>query len=151
MPQPVQVGTILLKELPPMPPVIQLETEPFSGSWSLVKSCYSFALDQNIHAAGWNFFFMAPEIRGMFLGPLGAKNIRKALKRILSRVKQQHFNALEVTGIVTKRFLGIPYTVVTTHSCHIQRGYSLESVGGPHTFHPHKEWTPIRGMGIVKA
>jgi hypothetical protein len=148
MPQPVQVGTILVKELPPMPAVIQLETEPFSGSWSLVKSYHSFALDQNIHAAGWNFFFMAAEIREMFLGSSRAINIEQALKRILARVKQQHFNAIEVTGIVTKRFLGVSYTVVTTHSRHIQRGYRLESIERHHTFHPHKEWTPIRGMEL---
>ena len=50
---------------------------------------------------------MAAEVKVMFFGALGAKKIQNALKRILEKVKRQHFNALEVTEIVAKRFLGV--------------------------------------------
>ena len=73
----------------------------------MVKRLDGFALDRKIHAAGWNFFFMAGEIKAMFLGALGARNIRNAMRRILAKVKRRHFNGLEVTGIVAKHFLGI--------------------------------------------
>jgi len=86
-----------------------------------------FALDRKIRASGWNFFFMAAEVRAMFFGALGAKKIQNALKRILGKVKQQHFNSLEVTGIVAKRFLGVPYTVVSAHSRHVQQSCYLDS------------------------
>ena len=46
-----------------------------------------FALDRKIHAVGWNFFFMAGEVKVMFFGALGAKKIQNALKRILVKVK----------------------------------------------------------------
>jgi hypothetical protein len=43
------------------------------------------------------------------LARLGAKKIQHALNRILGKVSWQHFNGLEVTGLVAKRFLGLPY------------------------------------------
>jgi len=53
----VQVGFILIQESSPRNPI--LESDPYSGNWSLVKALDRFALDRKIHAAGWNFFFMA--------------------------------------------------------------------------------------------
>ena len=86
-----------------------------------------FALDRKIHAAGWNFFFMAAEVKVMFFGSVGAAKIQNALKRILGKVKQQHFNGLEVTEIVARRFLGVPYVTVSAHSRHMQQSCYLDS------------------------
>ena len=127
MPQEVQVGTILMKESPVMTQFFELESEPYSGNWSLIKALDGFALNRKIHAAGWNFFFMATELRVVFLGALGAKKIQNALNRVLGKVKGQNFNCLEVTGIVAKRFLGMPYTMVSAHSRHIQQSIYMES------------------------
>jgi hypothetical protein len=130
MPQEVRVGTILMSEWPPFLgldlPSQGLESEPYSGRWSVVKALDGFALDRKIRAAGWNFFFIASEIRVMFLGSLGAKKIQHALHLILGKVSRQHFNGLEVTGIVAKRFLGLPYTVVSAHSRHVQQSCYLD-------------------------
>src|SRR6201982_1347456 len=122
------VGTILIDERPLITQLLGLESEPYSGNWSVVKTPDGFALDRKIHAAGWNFFFMAAEVKVMFFGALGAKRIQKALTRILGKVKQQHFNSLEVTGIVLKRFLGVPYTTVSAHSRHIQQSCLLDGI-----------------------
>jgi hypothetical protein len=127
MPSAVQVGTILIEEWPLMHQLPGLESEPYSGNWSLVKVLDGFTLDRKIHASGWNFFFMAAEVKAMFIGALGAKKIQNALQRIVGKVKQQHFNGLEVTGIVVKRFLGVPYTVVSAHSRHVQQSCYLDS------------------------
>jgi hypothetical protein len=127
MPSNVQVGTILMKEWPQMTQLLGLESEPCLGNWSLVKAMDGFALDRKIHAAGWNFFFMAAEVKVTFFGALGAKKILNALQRILAKVTGQDFNCLEVTGIVAKRFLGVPYTTVSAHSRHIQQSCSLDS------------------------
>jgi hypothetical protein len=61
----------------------------------------------------------------MFFGALGAKSLQNALRRMLEKVKPLHFNCLEVTGIVAKRFLGVPYTVVSAHSRHVQQSCYL--------------------------
>ena len=126
MPATVQVGSILMKKWPVTMQSLGLESEPCSGSWSLVNVLDGFVLDRRIHAAGWNFFFMAGEVKGMFFGALGAKKIQSALRRILEKVRKQDFNSLEVTAIVAKRFLGVRYTVVTAHSRHLQRSCYLD-------------------------
>lgn len=137
---PVHVGTILVEDLPLMTQTMQLETEPFSGNWRMVKYCDSFTLDRKIRAAGWNFFFMAARVQVMFLGPIRSNKLKDALKRLLKKTKQENFNGLEVTEITTKHFLRIPYTIVSAHSCHIQRENGLESVAKRHAFHKAAAW-----------
>ena len=126
MPPTVQAGAILIEGWPLMTQVLGLESEPYSGNWSLVKVLDGSALDRKVRASGWNLFFMAAEVKTMFFGALGAKKIENALKRILEKVKQQHFNGLEVTEIVAKRFLGVPYTIVSAHSRHVQQSCYLD-------------------------
>jgi hypothetical protein len=138
MPQEVQVGTILMSRWPPL---FALASESYSGHWNLVKALDGFALDRKIRAAGWNFFFIASEIKVMFLGSLGAKKIEHALHRILGKVSRQHFNGLEVTGIVVKRFLGLPYTVVSAHPRHIQQSCYLDSAEVRQSSQRDAEWT----------
>jgi len=93
----------------------------------VVRGLDGFALDRKIHAAGWNFIFMAAEVKVMFFGALGTKKIHNALRRILAKERLQNFNCLEVTGIVAKRFLGLPYAIVSAHSRHIQPSCYLEN------------------------
>jgi hypothetical protein len=130
MPQTVQVGSILVKESPLMPELLGLEIERYSKNWNLVSTLDGFALDRKIRGAGWNFFFMAAEVKAMFFGALGEKKIQSALHRIFGKVRRQPFNALEVTGIVRKRFLGVPYTIVSAHSRHIQQSCYLNEEKG---------------------
>lgn len=115
--------------------------ERYSENWDLVGLLDGFALDRKIHGAGWNFFFMAGEVKTMFFGAVGTKNIEKALHRIFGKLKQQPFNALEVTGIVTKRFLGVPYTVVSAHSRHIQQSCYLNEQKERCTNEEKEQWT----------
>jgi hypothetical protein len=123
MPQDVRVGTILMSEWPQL---FGLESEPYSGHWSVVKALDGFAIERKIRAAGWNFFFIASEVKVMFFGAVGAKKIQHALHRILGKVAHQHFNGLEVAEIVPKRFLGMPYAIVSAHSRHVQKNCYLD-------------------------
>lgn len=127
MPADIQVGAILIEECPHMTQLFDLKSDPYSGKWSQVRAGDGASLDHKIHAEGWNFFFMATEVKTMLFGALGASKIQNALKRILKKVTEQDFNCIEVTGIVAKRFLGIPYAIVTAHSRHIQPSCYLDS------------------------
>jgi hypothetical protein len=69
---------------------------------------------------------MAAEVKGMLLGAIGAKNIQSALQRMLEKLRPLNFNCLEITGIVSKRFLRVPYAVVSAHSRHIQQSCYLD-------------------------
>jgi hypothetical protein len=122
----LKVGTILIEDRPLITQLLGLDSEPCSGNWSVVKVLDGFALDRKIRAAGWNFFFIAAEVKVTFFGALGTKKLQNALKRILVKVKHQNFNGLEVTGIAAKRFLGVPYVTVSAHSRHIQRSCYLD-------------------------
>ncbi|MGD0567750.1 MAG: hypothetical protein ABSA78_05040 [Candidatus Sulfotelmatobacter sp.] len=136
----IQVGTVLMNEWPGMAQLLQLETEPCSGDWSLIKTLDGVALDRKIQAAGWNFFFMAAEVKVMFFGVPGAAKIQNALRRLLAKVKPQHFNGLEVTGIVASHFLGVPYVTVSAHSRHMQQGCYLNSSPARQTLQDNAEW-----------
>jgi len=140
MAQNVKVGTILMKEWPGMPQLIGFETEPCFGEWSAVKALDPFALDRKIHAAGWNLFFMAAEVKAMFFGSLKAAKVQSALQRILAKVKRQHFNGLEVTAIVARHFLGVPYVTVSAHSRHMQHSCNLDSAEVRQTSQHNAEW-----------
>jgi hypothetical protein len=122
----LKVGTILIEERPRITKFLELESESCSGKWSVVRGLDGFALDRKIHAAGWNFFFMAAEVKVMFFGAPGTAKIKNALHRILAKVRLHNFNCLEVTGIVANRFLGVPYTTVSAHSRHIQQSCYLD-------------------------
>jgi hypothetical protein len=136
----VQVGAILMKDWPGMKKLLGLQSEPYSGPWTLLKALDVSDLDRKIHAAGWNFFFMASEVKVIFLGSLGAAKVQHALKRILDRVEQQHFNGLEVTAIVTRHFLGVPYVTVSAHSRHMQQSCCLDTAVARQSFQRDAEW-----------
>ena len=139
MPSAVQVGTILMKAWPGMPQLILFEPEPRLGEWSMAR-VDALTLDRKIHGAGWNFFFMAAEVRTMFFGSVSASKVQGALKRILAKVKQEHFNALEVTAIVARHFLGVPYVTVSAHSRHLQHSSNLDSAEIRQTSQVAAEW-----------
>ncbi len=140
MPAAIQVGAILIEEWPRMTQLFGLKSDPYSGKWSLVQALDGVSLDRRIHAEGWNFFFMATEMKAMFFGALGANKIQNALKRILGKVTGQDFNCIEVTGIVAKRFLGVPYAIVTAHSRHIQQSCYLDSPEARRTSQRDAAW-----------
>jgi len=140
MPLIIQVGTILMKDWPGMPKLAGFETEPGWAQWNIVKVPDAFTLDRKIHAAGWNFFFMAAEVKAIFFGSLTAAKVQSALKRILAKVKPQPFNGLEVTAIVTRHFLGVPYVTVSAHSRHMQHSCNLDGTDARQTSQDNAEW-----------
>jgi hypothetical protein len=154
MPAIIQVGDILINEWPPMTPFQGVESEPYSGKWSVVTVLDGFALDRKIRASGWHFFFIAAEAKAMFIGAVGAKKVEKAIKRILRSVANEHFNGLEVTGIVAKRFLRVPYAIVSAHSRHVQQNCYLDSIETRRTSDRDAEWArdgcapPGRGVEL---
>jgi hypothetical protein len=120
----------LVKKSLLMPELFGLDIENYSGDWTMIKDLDCFALDCRIRSAGWNFFFMAAEVEAMFFGAVREKKIQNALHRVFGKVRQQPYNALQVTGIVRKRFLGVPYTIVSAHSRHIQQSCYLNAQNG---------------------
>ena len=140
MPSTVEVGTILMREWPGMPTLIGVESEPLFEGWSTVKVQDTSPLDRKMRAVGWNFFFMATEVKAMFFGSLSATKIQSALRRILAKVRPQHFNGLEVTELVARHFLGVPYVTMSAHSRHLQQSCNLDSAEARQTSQHNADW-----------
>jgi hypothetical protein len=126
----IQVGTILMADRPVLAQALGLQSQPYSANWLIVDALDGSAMDRKIDAAGWNFFFMAAEVKVMFFGAIGAKRVQNAMQRMLEKVKPLNFNCLEVTAIAAKRFLGVPYTLISAHSRHIQQSCYLDGADG---------------------
>jgi len=107
--------------------MLSMESERFLPGWRMVKNLDRQALTRAIEGANWNFFYLAGEIRTTVFGREGVGTLRRAVKRILAKQEDQsfRFNALEITKIASKWFLGIPLLRVTAHSRHIQLGIAL--------------------------
>ena len=118
-------GTILIKEDTCLPANLSIESETFLPRWRVVKSVDRSALARNIEGVNWNFFYLAGEIRATVLGRNQPRTLRRAVKCVLAKQEGQKFNSLEITKVVSKRFLGIPFMRVTAHSRHIQQGIGL--------------------------
>jgi len=117
--------TIFIKEGTPLPANLPIESEAFLPGWKVVKNLDCSTLARNIEGANWNFFYLAGEIRATVLGRDRSGTLRRALKCVLAKREGQKFNSLEITKVVSKRFLGIPFMSVTAHSRHIQQGIGL--------------------------
>jgi hypothetical protein len=125
MAETIKTGTILFKNGTFLPDALQFDSEPCATGWRLVKDLDGYGLDRKIRDAGWRFFYIAGEIKAIVLGFEGQKSVRRAVKRLLARLKSEKFNSLEMTRLVSKRFLGVPYVSVSACSRHIQESLIL--------------------------
>jgi hypothetical protein len=125
MPDTIKSGTILIKDGTLLPADLLVESEMYAPSWKAVKSFDGFGLDQKINEANWSFFYLAGEIGATVLGRDRSGTLRRAVKRVLAKQEGQKFNSLEITKVVSKRFLGIPFMSVTAHFRQIQQGIGL--------------------------
>ena len=137
---PIQVGAVLIDESPRIAQLVRFESEPYLGNWRLVKGLTGFSLDRMSRLSGWNFFFMATEVKAIIFGALGTSKVHNAMTRILQKVRGQHFNSLEVTAIEERRFLGVPYAVVSAHSRHVQQSCYLDSAEARRTSQRDAAW-----------
>jgi hypothetical protein len=119
-------GTILIRENTLLPPGLTIEGEIFLPGWRVVKNLDGSALARNVEGANWNFFYLAGEMRATVLGGDDRSGtLRRAMKRVLAKQEKQ-FNSLEITKVVLKRFLGIPFMLsIAAHSRHIQQSTCL--------------------------
>lgn len=139
----IAVGTILMEDRPAITQALDLESESFCGGWGMLKTIGAPALELKVGAAGWRCFFLAGEVKATVFGSLAVQNGQRALRRILSKVRQQNFNCLEVTRISESSFCGLPYTTVAGHSRHIQLGWILQDAKERHNAQTDADWARV--------
>lgn len=121
----IQAGAILIKEGTILPESLHVECDPYSKGWLLVRNLDGGELDQKTTKAGWNLFCMAVEIKAAVFGFDKEEAQRRTVHRILTNLKREKFNCLEITQVAAKRFLGLPYVTVSAHPRHIQESSVL--------------------------
>ena len=127
MPNQVQPGTMMVRQSVILQS-LGVESEPYCENWRSLSVRDSSCLDHKVRAAGWNLFFMAGELRAVVPAWGGQNSLRRGVKRLLAQTLLQDFNCLEVSHILRKRFLGIPYVSIAAHPRHIQEGRQIQSV-----------------------
>jgi hypothetical protein len=115
----IKSGTILIEGGATLPKALSLQTSPYSSGWTVVTSSRS-EFEKDINLAGWTFFFLAGNIEATVFGFDKQKAVRTAIDRIITDVKAQDCNCLEITQVKMKSFLGLPYACVSAHSRHVQ-------------------------------
>ena len=116
----ITVGDLFVQEGTNLPRSLLLPTEINSNGWAAVKG-NPFTFEKTVEEAGWTFFFMAGEIKTTAFGFDKQKALRAALRRLMTDVKSQHCNSIEITGVVSKSFLRLPYVSVSAHARHLQK------------------------------
>jgi hypothetical protein len=139
----IEIGTILMEDRPAIIQALELESESFSGGWGVLKTVGAPALELKVGAAGWRCFFLAGEVKATVFGSLAVQNGQRALRRILSKVRHQNFNCLEVTRITQTHFCGLPYTTVAGHSRHIQPGWILQGAKERRNAQADADWARV--------
>jgi hypothetical protein len=124
----LKAGTIMMQPGTLLPESLPVDVEPYCHGWEMIQDSDGDVLDRKVRGAGWSFFFMAANIQAMVWGFVGKKTVRRAVQRVLGKVKLSKFNCLEVTEISARRFLGFPYVHVLAHSRHIQKTPLLQSL-----------------------
>jgi len=127
MPNLIQAGTIMVQPSDRLRS-LGIKGEPYCESWQSLGVSESSALSRKVRDSGWKLFYMADELKTMVPGWGGQKTLRRGVKRLLSKTRLQHFNCLELTHILRKHFLGIPYVSIAAHSRHIQQGSQIQSM-----------------------
>lgn len=121
----IKSGALLIADGVTLPEAMKLETEPYAYGWRLVKNFDLKAFNQYIIQAGWNFFYIAGAIETSAFGSDEKKTTRKAIKQVIAKLKSKNFNCLEITHVMSKRSLGMPYVSVSAHSRHVQKSIVL--------------------------
>jgi len=117
----ITVGSILVEEGTYLPKSLLLQSDSNSNGWAALRDARSM-FEKTIQEAGWTFFFMAGEIKATVFGFDRQKALRTALKRLIADVKSQHCNSIEITRVIAKSFLKVPYVSVSALPRHLQKG-----------------------------
>jgi hypothetical protein len=124
----ITAGSILVEEGTHLPKSLLLQSESNSNGWAAVKDA-RFTFEKTIQEEGWTFFFMAGEIKTTVFGFDRQKALRAALKRLITDVKSQHCNSIEITKVMGNSFLRVPYVSVSAHARHLQKGLVFSGQG----------------------
>lgn len=124
----MKIGEMYLRDGVVLPQSVSLDTTSYAQGWRTLNGHDNFTLDRKLRTVGWGLLFMAGEIKSIKVGPHGEGAMRRTVDSVLSKVRAQDFNCASLSSINDRRFLGIPYTVVSGYAYNLQHGFQLQSL-----------------------
>jgi hypothetical protein len=128
MSEKITLPTIFIRVNTLLPAGFALDSEAFLPGWRALTKIDGRELGRKIAHAKWNYFYLAGVMKVTVLGREGLPALRRAVKSILAKQQNQNFNSLEITKIISRRLLGVPYLTISAHSRHIQESMYLVAV-----------------------
>jgi hypothetical protein len=125
---PLKIGTVVVQADTLIPASVWVQREIFCPGWQAITNLNGDDLDRQIRRDGWNFIFMCGALQGTSWGSWSHVAVRCAAIRVLKKTQATRLNAFEITDIRARRFLGVPYVVVTSHSRHVQKSTVLQGI-----------------------
>ena len=116
----IRTGAIMIQGKSDLPDSMILDSERVLRGWMLAIDLDRRGLEQKIRDAGWTFFSLRSDFRAGGFGLGVEKATRKALDQVLSRLKFEPFNCVEVTAIDKYRVWGLHYVSVSARARHIR-------------------------------
>jgi|SRR5215469_922288 len=135
--QDIHAGSVLIKSDARLPESLHFEAKQL-GAWKVLTEANGFEVERKLSEVGWQFFFMVPEVRIGRLAYDRKKGLRRALKKLVSAVETQNYNALEIVEINTRSFLGLSYVEVVAHPRHVKNSPFLRDPDPNHV--PRNVW-----------
>jgi hypothetical protein len=120
----IAAGDILVQDGTYLPGSLRLPAQPGSNGWIAVAN-NRVAFEKAVGVEGLTFFFMAGEIKATVFGFDTEKALGNAFRHLIKDVKAQHCNSIEITRVVNKSFLKVPYVSVFAHARHLQPGLTF--------------------------
>jgi hypothetical protein len=120
----IAVGDILIAGGTYLPNSLTPLSDTSLAGWSACQSDRP-TVEKEVQNAGWTLFFMAGDIKATVFGFDRQRTLRTALKRLVTMVKSQSCNSIEITQVIEKSFLKVPYVSVCAHVRHLQEGQGL--------------------------
>jgi hypothetical protein len=124
----MKIGEIFLRDGIVLPKSVPLETTSYAQGWSTVHGYDNFTLDRKLRTVGWGLLFIAGEVKSINIGKQSDDAMRRAVKSVLSKIRALDFNCASISSVSNRRFLGIPYTVVSGSAYNLQHGSRLQGL-----------------------
>jgi len=136
-PERITSGSVLIKAGTVLPLTLGLKLARL-GDWDLVRGDDGFAVDRKLREAGCHFFFMVPAVEASAIGLDVRDTCANALEKVTRAVSERGFNAVEVTAITRRVWLGLHYVRITAHPRHVRNSPFLRDLD-PHHY-PAGRW-----------
>ena len=111
---------LLVREGAELPPDVATESQTFLSGWRVVKDFDNYVLCRKMRETNWRFLRLHVSKEARLMGRRQQEVLRRGVEQILAELKGRKFNALEITVLNSKSFLGLIFLEIAVNVRHFQ-------------------------------